>query len=840
MTRMTAFAARTSGNGEFDADWYRAAYPDVAMLGMDPAEHFRLYGALMGRAPNAALAADPARVDLPHGQAADTDDGAERAAALKLPAPRKRGELLAAHEIALTGAHARAIHYARKHLPSELAHTLHVLEANRAIVEGDEGRWLHHLNGYLGHFGVAPVALGARGEGNILSRITTQALPPVTDGPLVTVIMPAWNARTTIEYAVRSILNQTWHNLELLIVDDASEDGTSDIIQRLAAGDNRIRTFRNSVNVGPYVSKNVAVTQAKGDWITGHDTDDWAHPERIARQVEFCINNKTPVCMSGTARMAEDGSFVRLNPTGGFVFDGVCRSAFISLMIQAEFFHDLLGFWDPVRIAGDSEILRRIERLRDSSVPSLFVMTQLMLDNPEGLTNHPRLGLSEKIGRSPHRAKYKKNYLESHKSINKKTSRIKSFESDRRFPAPPEMLNPAGRIPLLASDYRSRGVAFAKSINVDVALIATLNWMGGNASSTLDEISFFSQNGLSVAVIHCPITNDMGRAISPRFHPWNDKITHWSRLEKLTAKVLICRHPAVISSHPFKEVAPRIRADSTFAVINNSYRRATGHIVYDRREMVEATRSLNTRNITYCPISPAMRREIEQYARETGTDLAVSERDWTPTFDLSLYQLPPKETMQAPYIIGRHGRDHVDKWPDDRAMMLEVFPPGSEFSISILGGAKVAQSIFGVNPGNWQVAQFGTIEPREYLKGLDVFVNFPNTGLVEGFGRTIVEAMLASRPVLVPRAFEPTFDDLPIYLEPAQVANAVRTLAQDDTSRIGYLTEVQGIATARYSSPVIARRLAGTGLNLPGADLKIPQLSDSAMQFKRRIEATPP
>lgn len=805
-------------SGQFDATWYRNAFPDVDALGMDPRTHYRRYGSLMARAPNAAFVADP-----------------EQLAALLLPAPEEGRELLAAHEVALTGAHDRAVHYARQHLPANLNHTLNILQANQAVANGDMAGWLNHANDYLSHFGVAPLHVG-HGGGRLMDRLATAPVAPVEDGPLVSVIMPAWNTEKTIGHAVRSILAQSWRNLELLIVDDASEDGTWQMIRQFAAADARVRIFRNSVNVGPYVSKNIAVSQARGEWITGQDSDDWAHPERLERQVRFCQQQNSQVCMSGTLRMAEDGQFVRLNPIGRLVHDGACRSALISLMMSSQYFHDLLGYWDPVRIAGDSEILHRIECLRGSPVPQDAVPTLLMLDNPEGLTNHPTLGHSETNGISPHRRTYRRNYRAAHTALDKFNSRFDFPMSRRRFPAPEEMLNPDGRIEEAVQAYKADGINPVRDINVDIALVTTLCWSGGNASSSLDEIAFFSRQGLSFAVIHCPIDQNLGRRLSGRFAPWSDSVTNWSRLGRLSAKVLICRHPAVVSSHAFRHVSPRITADQTFIVVNNSHLRATGRPVYDRGAMVAAARGLDTGKLTFCPISPAIRGELQEHARKAGDDLPLSDSDWTPTFDLSLYHHAPKERMERPWRIGRHGRDGAEKWHEDPRVLRQIYPEGGDFRIFVLGGAKKASKTLGGLPANWIVHGFGEIEPHEYLRNLDAFVYYPDSRLVEGFGRTIVEAMLAGVPVILPHSFEPTFGNLPFYAMPRQVAPIVQALARDDSGRIRYLTEVQNIAIQRYSTSVIATRLAATGLDLRKPETEVLTLSTEARTFQRKIQ----
>ena len=196
--------------------------------------------------------------------------------------------------------------------------------------------------------------------------------------------------------------------------------------------------------------------------------------------------------------------------------------------------------------------------------------------------------------------------------------------------------------------------------------------------------------------------------------------------------------------------------------------------------------------------------------------------------------------MRPPFRIGRHGRDGAEKWLQTGEALRRAYPEDADFAVSILGGAKRAASILKGLPANWTVHDFGSVEPFDYLSRLDAFVYFPASSLVEAFGRTSVEAMLAGVPVILPRRFEGTFGDLPLYCEPAQVADMVRRLARDDDARVGYLAEVQRIAAARYAQQAISRRLADTGLDLPGRceDADDLALSDDARAFRTRLMAS--
>jgi cellulose synthase/poly-beta-1,6-N-acetylglucosamine synthase-like glycosyltransferase len=99
--------------------------------------------------------------------------------------------------------------------------------------------------------------------------------------PLVSVIMPVYNAMGTIERAVRSVQAQTYHDWEAILVDDARCDGTWDLAERLAADDARFRRLRLAENSGPSVARNAGLRLARGEWIAYLDSDDEYHPDYL-------------------------------------------------------------------------------------------------------------------------------------------------------------------------------------------------------------------------------------------------------------------------------------------------------------------------------------------------------------------------------------------------------------------------------------------------------------------------------------------------------------------------------------------------------------------------------
>lgn len=110
--------------------------------------------------------------------------------------------------------------------------------------------------------------------------------------PLVSVIIPAYNAEKYVEQAIRSIMNQTYKNLEILVTDDSSTDNTLKILQKLAEEDSRISIHHNEQNKKIVKTLNDLVGRAKGKYIARMDADDISLPKRIEKQVLFLENNK--------------------------------------------------------------------------------------------------------------------------------------------------------------------------------------------------------------------------------------------------------------------------------------------------------------------------------------------------------------------------------------------------------------------------------------------------------------------------------------------------------------------------------------------------------------------
>ncbi len=126
------------------------------------------------------------------------------------------------------------------------------------------------------------------------------------ENPLVSVVMPAYNAEKYIPEAIESILNQTFQDFEFIIIDDGSTDRTWEIIQEYAKMDGRIISVRNEKNLKICKTLNKGVGLSKGIYIARMDSDDWSCPDRFEKQVEFMEKHEDVVVSGGYVEVTDE------------------------------------------------------------------------------------------------------------------------------------------------------------------------------------------------------------------------------------------------------------------------------------------------------------------------------------------------------------------------------------------------------------------------------------------------------------------------------------------------------------------------------------------------------
>lgn len=123
---------------------------------------------------------------------------------------------------------------------------------------------------------------------------------------LITVIIPTYNRKKKLLECISSILEQTYEHIEVLVVDDASTDGTEELFQRKT--DPRLRYIRYETNRGACYARNCGAALAKGELLAFQDSDDLWHPKKLEKQYAWLLSNKADLCFCGMNRISEKGS----------------------------------------------------------------------------------------------------------------------------------------------------------------------------------------------------------------------------------------------------------------------------------------------------------------------------------------------------------------------------------------------------------------------------------------------------------------------------------------------------------------------------------------------------
>lgn len=250
------------------------------------------------------------------------------------------------------------------------------------------------------------------------------------DGPLISIIMPTRNGARHVAAAVRSVLDQTWRNLELLFVDDASDDDTIERAVAAASGDPRFILLRRSARGGAYRARNLGLDHARGRWIAFQDSDEWAHPRRLAVQIDD---------MTRRGLTAASARSIRVDDHGGLQARSVwplSRWAPSTLIFEREPVMARAGRFDAVLTGADNEYWwRLIQLFGPGRVASLRVPLILGAWRSDSLTGAADSGFGQ-TGYNLDRVRYWQAWRLWHLRNRRAPGALRLTGEERPFPAP--------------------------------------------------------------------------------------------------------------------------------------------------------------------------------------------------------------------------------------------------------------------------------------------------------------------------------------------------------------------------------------------------------------------
>jgi glycosyltransferase involved in cell wall biosynthesis len=652
---------------------------------------------------------------------------------------------------------------------------LHLMQANLLLRKADLGKVpseeadqarLELIDWAFQRRSLIPISdLVRSGPLDFAALMSTPQAVTTAGTPAVSIVVPAYNAESTLATSVNSLRAQTLADIQIIIVDDASTDSTHAVAAELASQDPRIKVIQHSANEGAYVARNTGLMNADGEYFTVHDADDWSHPQLIERQLAPLQNGRAAGSFSRLARVTPKMKFL-LRPYRPMLEP--IHWNYTSLLARTKTLRQF-GGWDTVRAHADSEL---IERLREyyGSDSLVEVETKVPLSffsvSGNNLTESKDTGLRSVDFGS------RKEYTEQARFW-----RAATF-SEGDVPSYSEHRRTSAKSPF----YVARSLATNRgeiAQDYDLVIGSDLALKGGTRRCNLAYIECAQRLGLRIGIFNMPRYMLRGAGtIDPTYRELFqlDGIDLLTPEANVSAKTLLVHHPPVLRKK--FDGYPGVKADRHFLLVNQLPWEMTDFsaVQYEtdtiRRHYADAFGS----EATWISISPRVRRYL---ASELPSELLHKE-DWYPIVQWEpTPRSRPAGSANVKPVVGRHSRDHATKWPETREMLEQAYLAETEYEVQLLGGVDCAEAVLGYRPRNWVVHPFDSISVEEFLTKIDIFVHFHHTLYIEEFGRNIAEAMAKGIVCVLPPEYEETFSDAALYSRADEVAEALKDVWSD-------------------------------------------------------------
>lgn len=401
---------------------------------------------------------------------------------------KRRGEFFL-DALARTGQGGEVIRLQGLYKADELnGNDLHLYRANAANPfkdsSADAERWLAEINDIYVRAGLSRLSL-AEGSAPAFLRLKAEVPTPVTDGPLVSIVMPVYKPDEYTDLAIQSALDQSYRNIEIIIVDDGSGGDAAERLNKWLTVDARIKVVLNEPNAGAYTSRNIGYTMAQGEFITIFDGDDWQHPQKIERLVRGARQQSDGRLVSAPWTRADEDLFFHYRGwRGAFI-----TPAHVSTMFHTATIREHLGHWDSVRKAADTEFILRYMALVNDSEPLEVCEAPLTLS----LVGSSNLSMEDfRLGyRSPDRVSYRDSYEHWHKKIQagEHTGYLDFPLAERAFPAPARFL-PSG--------------TNQQDVELDILLVGDFGADSLVAELMLEHLAVAAAKGQRIGLMHYP------------------------------------------------------------------------------------------------------------------------------------------------------------------------------------------------------------------------------------------------------------------------------------------------------------------------------------------------
>lgn len=576
-------------------------------------------------------------------------------------------------------------------------------------------------------------------------RLTANGPMSKVDAPQrVSVVVTAYRPGEGLITAMRSIVAQTWSNVEVILVDDGSPPEFDAILERAASLGERTRLIRLRTNSGTYAARNAGLNAAAGEFVAFQDSDDWSHPRRLEAQVEPLLADR------GLAATTSDGLSVtddlRVSRVG--IRSGRLNPS--SLLFRRAVVVARIGYFDRLRKAADSEYIGRIRaafggrsvRHVESAPLALVRLSENSLSRAEIRAHWMH----------PARVAYSSAYLRWHHLIGR-------GEADPYRPA-----DGRDRPFAVPAHLATRGERSAR--RYDVVVVADWRFLDGTQRAAVDEIRALVRAGKRVAVAQL----ESYRAVylrraalcGPIQQLINDRaVDQVLPGDRAAARLVLVRQASVLQFAP--DTASGIRAERAIVVGDRAPVRGDGA---DRRYLpldgTAAVRRLFEADALWCPQDPGVRAAL----RTVEPDLVMTDHDLPAAVDVSGWAAERSGTSPGVPIAGTDLCDAAD-WPADAADALAVHRRLVDVDVRIRLADRPKWSA--EVPAAWLAYTPADLGPRPFLHQLDFYLHFPHPHAAEALSRPALEAAGLGCVVVLPRRCAGLYRDAAVYAAPEEV-----------------------------------------------------------------------
>jgi hypothetical protein len=480
--------------------------------------------------------------------------------------------------------------------------------ANCAVIESSAAgaqrsqEWLSAFNRSLLAVGLSPLRLrDASGQIAIGNLAAISAGDEPARDAKISILMPVYNAASTLSCAIGSLLGQTWRDVEIVAVDDCSADGSWALLSSIAAVDQRVVPIRHDQNRGAYPAMNTALRHATGAFVTTHGADDWSHPEKLSRQLAPIRQGVGDCTISWAVRVADGGRIELRARTASHLFPNVSSTLFRRSELET------LGGWDEVRADADAEIYARYRARFGKERLDVLADAPLSLISarPDSLTKSRTIGL-QSIGYGARR-EYRESYAYWHRLEAARTAPDFRCGSGRRpFPVPRPLLG---------------GAKAAEA--VDVLFVSDFSAGGSLGNLNLGLWRQADALRLTFAFLHWPRPQSAGRSL----HGTIRAAVHERAIECLVAgDSRTCRLAVVTCAAALEylpDLMPNIAAKSLIVRVDRHL-----HLGTLLERAGEHARRVFGAAPTFAPASPWLRLLLRTRCR----GVALTPEDWNAAF----------------------------------------------------------------------------------------------------------------------------------------------------------------------------------------------------------------